>query len=141
MIAWLEARVWQFGTAVATLAAFGLAISLSITTARLHDAQKSRDALQASIDTPVTGWAARLTTCQNNTETLQAGIAAQNGQVEGLRAEGAKRMAEAQAALVAAEKRAAADQDRIAKLMKPLVGVDTCQRVIEADERLLESLK
>lgn len=141
MIAWLEARVWQVGTIGATAVAFGLAIALSISTARLHDAQADRDALRTSIETPVTGWAARLTTCQNNTASLRAGIEAQNGQIDALKADGAKRLAAANAAIAAADKRAASDQVRIAKLLKPLVGADTCQRVIEADERLLESLR
>lgn len=141
MIAWLEARVWQFGTVVATLAAFGLAITLSIANARLHDAQTSRDALQASIDTPVTGWAARLTTAKNNAATLDAAIKAQNATIDAMGKDSARRLATASAALAEADKRTASDQARIAKLMKPLVGVDTCQRVIEADERLLESLK
>jgi hypothetical protein len=141
MIAWLEARAWQVGTIGAAAVALGLAVALSISTARLHDAQTARDALQASIDAPGTGWAARLTTCTNNTATLKAGIEAQNGQIEGLRAEGAKRLAEADKAVTAAQRDAAKAQAKIAALMKPLVGADTCLRVIEADERLLETLK
>lgn len=141
MIAWLEARVWQIGTAVATVTAFGLAVALSTTTARLHDAQTAAAALTASIDAPVTGWAARLTTCQNNTATLDAGIAAQNGQIDALKVDGAKRLAEADKAVSAAQRDAAKSEAKIAALMKPLVGADTCLRVIEADERLLETLK
>lgn len=141
MIAWLEARVWQFGTIVASVMAFGLAIALSISGARLHDAQTSRDALQASIDAPVTGWAARLTTAQNNAATLEDEIKDRNATIDAMGKDSARRLATASAALAEADKRAASDQARIAKLMKPLVGVDTCQRVIEADERLLESLR
>jgi len=141
MIAGLEARVWQFGTIGATAVAFGLAIALSIATARLHDAQVSRDALTASIETPVTGWAARLTTARNNASVLETSIGDQNAKIDALSKDSAARLALATAALAAADKRAAGDQARIAKLLKPLVGSNTCQRVIEADERLLESLK
>jgi len=73
--------------------------------------------------------------------TLQAGIDEQNGKIDALKADGARRMAEAEKALAAAQRDAAKAQTKITALMKPLVGVDTCQRVIEADERLLETLK
>lgn len=141
MIAWLEARVWQIGTTVATVTAFGLAVALSTTTARLHDAQTAAAALTASIDAPVTGWAARLTTCQNNTATLDAAIQSQNAAIKRNGEEAAARLAMASAALSAAQRDAAKSEVKIAALMKPLVGADTCLRVIEADERLLESLK
>jgi chromosome segregation ATPase len=138
---WLEARAWQIGAIAAGAAALGMAVSLSIANARLHDAQATRDALQASIDAPVTGWAARLTTAQNNAATLEATIKSRNDQIDAMGKDSKRRLDEAAAALAAADKRAASDQARIDKLMKPLVGVGTCQRVIEADQRLLESLK
>lgn len=138
---WIEARVWQLGTIGASAAAVGLGVALLVSGARLKDAQAARDHLQIAIDQPVTGWAARLTTCQNNTATLQASITGQNAQIDALKAEGVRRTAAAAAALADAQKETVKARANAAEIMKPLVGVDTCQRVNEADERLLEALK
>lgn len=140
MIAWLEARVWQIGTIGATAMAFGLAIALSISTARLHDARADADALTAAIEAPVTGWAARLTTCQNNGLVLQAGIESQNAAIKRNGEESAKRLADAEKALSAAQRQAGLAEAKVKAIMKPLVGSDQCVRFIEADERLMESL-
>lgn len=141
MIAWLEARVWQLGTIGATAMAFALAVSLSIATARLHDAQTAAAALTASIDAPVTGWAARLTTCQNNTASLESAIAERNARIDALAADSARRLAEATKAVTAAQRQASQAEAKVQTIMKPLVGADQCLRFIEADERLMGSLK
>lgn len=141
MIAWIEARIWQVGTIGASAAAIGLGIALLVSGARLKDAEAARDKLQASITAPGTGWAARLTTCQNNVVTLGSAIQTQNDAIKRTGEESAARLAAASAALKAAQRDNARAEAKVAALMKPLVGVNTCQRVIEADERLLESLK
>ena len=138
---WIEARVWQIGAIGGGLVAAGLAVSLALTTANLHRIEKERDEVRASITAPVTGWAARLTTAQNNAATLEARIKDQNARIDALGRDSAVRLAEADKALTAAQRGQAAAEAKVAKIMKPLVAVDSCARVYEADQRLLESLR
>lgn len=138
---WIEARVWQIGAIGGGLVAAGLAVSLAITAANLHRVEKERDDVRASITAPVTGWAARLTTAQNNAATLEGRVKDQNARIDALGRDSAARLAEAEKALTAAQRGQAVAEAKVAKIMKPLVGADTCLRVIEADERLMESLR
>ena len=141
IVQWIEARVWQIGAIGGGLVAAGLAVSLALTTANLHRVEKERDDVRASITAPVTGWAARLTTAQNNAGRLQASIDDQNARIDALGRDSAARLAAAEKALTAAQRGQAAAEAKVAKIMKPLVAADLCLRVQEADARLLESLK
>ena len=141
MIAFLQAKVWQLGTGVATAAALVLAISLTVTTAGLHRVENERDDIRASIEEPVTGWGARLGTCQANGEALIGRLDAQSVAVAAMGQSSAARIAEAEKGLAAARRDQSQAVAKVTALMKPLVGADTCVRLIEADERLMESLK
>lgn len=141
MIAFLTGRLWQVGAIGAGVLAAGLAISLALTSANLHRVEKERDDVRASIEAPVTGWAARLTTAQDNASRLKAAVDDQNARIDALGRDSAARIAEAEKGLAAAQRGQAAAEAKVAKIMKPLVGADTCLRVIEADERLMESLR
>ena len=136
----LTGQLWKVGAIGAGVAAAGLAISLALTTANLHRVEKERDDVRTSITAPVTGWAARLTTAQNNAATLEARIKDQNARIDAMGKESAARLAEADRSLVAAQRGQAAAEAKVAKIMKPLVAADMCLRVREADARLLESL-
>ena len=141
MFGFLTGRLWQAGAIGAGVVAAGLAISLAITSANLHRVEKERDDVRASITAPVTGWAARLTTAQNNVGTLERRIADQNVRIDALGRDSAARLAEAERGLAAAQRGQAAAETKIAAIMKPLVAVDSCARVYEADHRLLETLR
>jgi hypothetical protein len=141
MIAFLQAKVWQLGTGVATAAALVLAISLALATANLHRVEKERDDVRASIEKPGTGWAARLGTCQANGEALIGRLDVQTAAVAALGQASATRIAEAEKGLAAARRDQSRAEAKVSALMKPLVGADTCLRMIEADERLMESLR
>jgi hypothetical protein len=68
----------------------GLLLALifgGVQTIRLYDMRAQRDHLQASIEDPVTGWAARHAQCETNVASLDTSIKGLNGQVEKLAAD------------------------------------------------------
>lgn len=139
--AWLKPRAFSLISLVAHVLTIALSVAYLVASARLRDAVAQRDALQASIDAPVTGWAARLATCQGNAGVLQAGIKTQSTAIDELGAEGRKRLAAAEADLVAARKDTARAQARVSALLQPLSAGDACRRAVEADDRFLEALR
>lgn len=141
MIGWLEKQAWKIASGVLLIMVISLGIQLARVAADRAKIEKQRAALELAIDKPVTGWRARMLTCTNNTAELKGAISAQNDRIKVLGEQSAARIAGAEQALVAAERGKAAADAKIKSLLRPLVGSDTCLRVIEADARLLESLR
>ena len=137
----IRAAGWQIGAVTAGLAAVGLAVAVLAGHAQLKAARADRDQARAAIEAPVTGWAARLAQCQLNAGALQRAIDGQNAAIKANGEESARRLQAAAEAVDQAQRGAARAEAKVAALMKPLAGFDTCARVIEADQRLLESLK
>lgn len=105
-------------------------------------AEKRADGLQAEISRPVTGWAARLTTCQGNEARLEEAVKDQNGKVEKARREGAAMVATADAAAARALKGQAAAEAKVRTLLsvKP-TGAGKCADYEAVDAALLETLR
>jgi hypothetical protein len=135
--AWLAAQAWKIGTGVASAAALGLSVALMISQAQ-HGADVRKI---ASHEETIRGLGAMLTQCRENTTMLEGAIRTQNTAIATQAAEGAKRLAAAEQGLATAQAATLAAERRIGVLMRPLVGADTCQRMIEMDERVLEDLK
>lgn len=131
----------KFGQAVIALVLIAVGLLALYNAGFVSGRKAGRAEVTATIEQPVTGWKARLSTCQESSDVLLGSIDTQNAAIEALRKDGEVRLAEADKALTKAQKGQAAAEAKVAKIMKPLVGVDTCMRVIEADERLMESLR
>lgn len=87
---------------IATAAALGLAVLLGVTRVELAGSRHHAEGLEASISAPVTGWAARLATCQANGVTLKTALDSQNAAVGRLKAESDARLAQSAKAVSAA---------------------------------------
>jgi hypothetical protein len=140
-VIWVQAQAWKLGTGAALATAVTLAVALGVCSVQKGRAETARDALAASIDAPLTGWAARLSQCSANVDVLDDAIDGQNRVIEEAGKASTARLAEAAKSVAAARRDQVQSDAKIAVLMKPLVGADTCLRVIEADERLMRSLK
>lgn len=79
--------------------------------------------------------------CNANVKVKDDAIAGQNASIAQTAADSAKALAVASAGVTAAQKETALGRAKIASLMKPLTGIDTCARVLEANDRLTETLK
>lgn len=82
-----------------------------------------------------------LLVCQGNVATLDVAISRQNAAVAAKAAADQARLSLAERELASARAANAKSASRIAELMRPLVGADTCTRLIEVDERLTRSLQ
>lgn len=140
LVIWVQAQAWKLGALGGLAVALSLAVALGVCTVQKNRAVTARDALAASIDAPVTGWAARLRQSEANVGVLDKAIAGQNDAIKANAKASAERLAEAEKGLAVARRDQAKAAAKIEALMKPLVGADTCTRVVEADERLLRSL-
>lgn len=141
MIGWIEKQAWKIASAGLLILVISLGVALVRMTVDRNDTEKQRAALELSIEKPVTGWRSRLLTCQDNGERLKGAISDQNQRITDLGAASDAKIKEATKAVDAANKQSAKAEAKIKDLMRPLVGADTCLRVIEADERLLRSLQ
>ena len=131
----------KFGQVVIALVVIAVGL-LALYNAGFASGRKAgRAEVTATIEQPITGWKARLATCQESSDVLLGSIDTQNAAIEALRKDGDARLAEADKALTRAQNGRAAAEAKVAAIMKPLVAVDSCARVYEADQRLLESLK
>lgn len=82
-----------------------------------------------------------LKTCKTNLDGANGSLAALSTATQAKADEDAASLAKAAAALVAAQKSASKADARIALLSKPLVGADLCTRAVEAQKRVVESVK
>ena len=141
MIGWFEKQAWKIAAAGLLVLVISLGVQLARVAGDRAKIEKQRAALELSIEDPATGYRARLRTCTDNTVTLTEAITAQGEKVKALGEESRAKTAEAQKAIDAAERGRAAADAKVKSLMRPLVATETCQRVNEADARLLETLK
>jgi hypothetical protein len=137
----LQAQAWKLATALAGIAALGLAISLGVANFRLHEMTRARDAAISSIQDPKTGFIARLATCHDNLARANEAITQQNAAIAAEAVKAAEQAAAAKAALDAAQETIRAQQAKVAELLKPLTGNDACKRMNEIDDRMKEGLK
>lgn len=138
MMSWLEARAWQVGTSVAVAVALTLAVSLGVTVFQKRGVERDL----ATAASKLTAAQASLTTCRTNTRTLEADIADQNRQIDGLRRDTVARLATAERAVAAANRETAAAQARINRFMAaPVAGATACERMVDVDSRFLEMLR
>lgn len=103
------------------------------------------DSLAAQLkakDAELTAARRDLKQCRDNEVELNGAIARQNAAVDRLAAAGARQQAQAAAALSRQRSATSAAQARAAELLAhPPVGIDACQRFMDADAKLLESLR
>lgn len=84
---------------------------------------------------------ADLDQCHANGRALNAAIDGQNVAIQANSAADLAKLATASTELTRAQRETREAQSVVAQLMRPLVGVDTCARVLEVDRRFLETLK
>lgn len=128
----------------------GLVGLLAVQTARVGRLKNEVAAEQAAQINPATKrpWkyeaerdGKALLTCQGNVSTLDGALSRQSAAVAAKSAADQARISLAERGLAEARAANAKAAGRIAELMRPLAGADTCTRVIEVDERLLRSLQ
>lgn len=141
MITALLSAPWKLATAGAVAVSIGLAGALFLEKRDHAVTEKARADLAAQIYTPGTGYLAQVAQLQTNVSTLDAKLSQQNDAIARQKSESDAAMAEAEKSLSSAQAATAAAERRIGVLMRPLVGQDVCQRMIEMDERFLETLK
>ncbi|MDP2008924.1 MAG: hypothetical protein Q8K11_01990 [Phenylobacterium sp.] len=142
MIALLGFLGSRLGGGIAAAIVAALTVGVGVQTVRLSGAHRDVAKLAAEIDRPVTGYKAQLATCKTNREELEAKIAVQNAAVAGLKAEAAKRTADAEKAVTEALKGRESAEARAAKLLRnPPAGIDTCARAMSAFEAVKESAR
>lgn len=142
MIPFLEGKLWQAGTIAASGAAIALAVALGVTTLQKNSAVKRADGLQQQIDHPITGYRARLSSCQGNLKVVETVVATQNKAIANLGRESDARVAQAEAGLAAAQRDAAAARYRAERLADAtFTGTTVCERVQDADRQVMEMLR
>lgn len=97
--------------------------------------------VQATIDAPKIGWKARLADCHGNVDRLNASLTAQNAALKANSTADAARLAEATKAISAATQATAKAEAKAKALKRPLTGKTQCDRLLEVDARLMESLR
>lgn len=142
MIPFLEGKLWQAGAIGASAAALVIGVALGVTTIQKNNAVKRADGLAQQIDDPITGYRARLSSCEANVDLLDGEIAKQNDAIERVGAESAARVAQAQAGLAAARRDAADARYRAERLAGATInGATVCERFEDADRQVLEMLR
>jgi hypothetical protein len=102
---------------IAAGVAVALAVTLGMARLELAHARRQAQAAEAAVTAPVTGWAARLATCQGNGRSLQAALDGQNAAVAALKRDSAARVAASTKAASAARKTAQAAQAHAAAIL------------------------
>lgn len=137
MIGWLEAQAWKLTTAAAGVTALGLGVSLLFAQNQHRKDEKRIAAQVLTIDT----LGDSLDQCRVNVSSLEGAVAQRNVEIDRQAAESKKRLETAQSTLKSAQAATLAAERRIGVLMRPLVGADSCSRMTEMDDRILEDLK
>lgn len=139
----------MLGTLQDKLLAGGLAVALGISVVSIFDLKGDlRDervrvaSLDKQINHPVTGYAARLAICKGNQQVLEGGIDRQNASIATTAARGtaAKGRAEASVARAQVGSEKAATQATEIINREPR-GATTCERVLDVDAELMESIR
>lgn len=100
-----------------------------------------RAEVQEQIDMPVVGWAARLEACGRNTDTLQASIRERNATITAQSREATDKLKTQERMVDGLRGQLGTAQRQATAVMRPLVGIDTCARVLEVDRRFVETLR
>lgn len=137
ILQWLEAQAWKLTTAAGCALAIGLSVALVIAQAEHRKDVKTIVAQALSIDTI----GDNLDQCRANGATLESTIKARNAEIDRQATESKKRLEAAESGLKQAQAATLAAERRIGVLMRPLAGADSCSRMIEMDDRILEDLK
>lgn len=141
-LSFVTGRLWQIGAVGASLLALTLGIALIFQMGETRSAEQQRDTLSDQINNEETGFVVRLDRCRSNNATLKTAIEDQNDAIEQLTTETEARLTASEAAVSNAEQRAAAAEDRAWRLRHTQPQGETmCDRVIEVDEMVLESLQ
>jgi len=133
---------WQLiggAAGVALLTVSGLWIYATIDNRHLS---KVNGDLTAQIETPVTGFRARLATETANRANLEASVERQNAEWQRQSAAGAATLAETTRQLVVAQKATRRAEGQVAVLLaSPPKGNTLAERLADVDARVLESLE
>jgi hypothetical protein len=142
LFAEVRARAWQAGTIAAGVTALGFAVALGVTTIQKNSAVRRADNLAMTIDHPITGYRARLSSCEGSLHLVETAVVDQNKAIDEWRSEGVRRTADA-AVRLAAARIAAADArylaDRLAHATP--AGSTVCERTLDADRQVTEMLR
>lgn len=134
--------LWKIGAGFAVVATIVLAFFLVKAQLENRSLGKERDKLTKSINDPVTGYIARLTTAQNNVVILESAIKRQNSEFTRQSNAAKAEMERLRTQLRAAQAESAALQRRVNKIMgTPIAGQTLEQRVQSVDKMVLEDLK
>lgn len=129
--------------------AIGLAAALTVSIGgNVKQAFTARDlrttvrTLDKQLNDPKTGYVARLTACRATNLTLSSGIDRQNASIAANAARGAAAVADATRSVAAAQVKTAEAQRAASEILNVRPSGETaCERVLDIDGRLLESLK
>lgn len=129
--------------------AIGLAVALTVSVGgNIKQAFTARDlrttvkTLDKQLNDPETGALARLATCRSNNIILSGGIDRQNASIAANAARGAAAIADATRSVADAQIRTAEAQRQAADILtaRP-TGETVCERLLDTDRRIMESLK
>lgn len=134
----LDSLTWKVSGITACLLAVALGVSLGIATVQKNDLTAQVRTLQEHAELR----AADLTVCRSNQVLVAAAMARSNEEVQRIANEGAARIATARANVDAARRETAIVQRRLDRLLAtPIAGATPCERMNDADRRVLEILK
>ncbi len=138
----LSKFAWQIGAlgaAVALLTVTGYLIAAQVENHRIASVNRQLD---ARISDPKTGYVVRLAQAETNTIQLKIGLERQVSDLKAKAAADAARLAETDRLLKAAQADSRAARRQAADLLSRAPAGDTLeQRVLDADARILETLK
>lgn len=124
MLIWIKAQAWKLTTALGVVASLALLVALLAEKAENRHLEKLN-----------TNRAKRI-------GVLEGDLARQNKAIKEHAAEGERRLAEAAAALAQAQAQTAIAQRRATQLLAYTPkGATTCERLLDLDAQLLETLK
>lgn len=138
VVQWFEARAWQTGTVVASAAAVGLAIALTVTSFQKAGLERELATEKAAV-----ALAGRdLDRCSSNVATLESKIDFANAEIIRVSRAGADKLRIAEDAIAAARSQNARLNSRIDLLLQtPALGATQCERFLEIDRAVQEAIK
>lgn len=100
------------------------------------------ESLETEINDPVNGYVVRVDRAEQRGERLKAALDNQSQEVSRWKDEADRKQRDLAAGIAAADRQAEQDKLRMLEIMsRPLLGKDTCSRMLEIDSRLLETIK
>lgn len=142
MTAFFSKFAWQIGAAGAALALLTVSGFLIAAQLENHRIASVNRQLDAQISDPKTGYVVRLAQAQTNTLQLKTGLERQVSDLKAKAAADAARLAETERLLKLAQADSRQARRQAADLLSRAPAGDTLeQRVLDADARILETLK